>query len=112
MPESTLSAKGRRHARNIERSAKRRASKEPCVAGTDKLIKNRGMASIIVASRQEQQAKIDAKRTQRRNFKSLPYGEKQLHKSAGRVFKTPGEFVLSQGAKSKSAEAVHREEGI
>lgn len=108
----TLSAKGRRHARNIERSAKRRASKEPCVAGTDKLIKNRGMAAMIVTSRQEQERKITAKRTQRRNFKSLSFGEKKLHSAAGRAYKTPGEYVLSQNAKTKDAEAGQREEGI
>lgn len=53
-----LSAKGRRHARNIARSAKRRTRLDPCFPGTDNAVKDRGRRWDIIGQREKQTAKI------------------------------------------------------
>jgi hypothetical protein len=58
--------KARRHARNIQRSAKRRASADPCHAGTNTKVKDRGLRADMIQGRLAQQQRIDAKRAVRK----------------------------------------------
>jgi hypothetical protein len=68
-----------RHAKNIERSARRRASVD--------------RNPMINMARAMQESKIAKKRTQRRNFAKLDKAKKALHREAGRLHKLPGELV-------------------
>lgn len=146
MSESNLSAKGRRHARNIARSAKRRASYDVTVPSNamvsisslpakarDKWIEELGaeydaemlvpdprrgltikgrQADQVLFKRAEQQKKIDAKRTQRRNFAGMDRSTRLLRRTAGQLHKAPGELVYRGGAFVSKTDKSVESEGI
>lgn len=107
MASDKLSAKGRRHARNIARSAVRRASKTPCIAGTDKPVKHPGQRWDIIEKREAQEKRIAAKRTRRRDTAALSPRERDMRSVAGQLHMKPSEMIFKGGqwtAKKQAAE--------